>query len=92
LLHVLLEDPGAMLFHAEGVSRDGVEVGYLRSASYGHTLGGAVGLAMVDGHGAAVDAAWVAAGRWSVQVGNVHVPARVSLSPLYDPQGARIRG
>ena len=92
LVQVLAEDPDVMLFHAEVVRRDGVEVGYLRSASYGHTLGGAVGLAMVDGQGAQVDAAWLAAGTWTVQVGNDRVPAIVSLSPLYDPRGQRLRG
>ena len=48
LVQVLLADPEPMMIHAEVLRRDGVEVGYLRSASYGFTLGGAVGLAMVD--------------------------------------------
>ena len=43
------------MFHAEVVRRDGVPVGYVRAASYGHTLGGAVGLAMVEA-GEPVDA------------------------------------
>ncbi|MFO1265480.1 MAG: FAD-dependent oxidoreductase, partial [Rubrivivax sp.] len=48
LLQVLLQDPEPMMYHAEVVHRDGQAVGYLRAASYGHTLGGAVGLAMVE--------------------------------------------
>jgi 4-methylaminobutanoate oxidase (formaldehyde-forming) len=91
LVQVLLEDPDVMLVHAEVVRRDGVEVGYLRSGSFGHTLGGAVGLAMVDGGGDPVDAAWLASGTWTVQVGNDPVPGRVSLTPLLDPRGERIR-
>ena len=47
LVQVLLEDPEPLLFHAEPVLRDGVVVGYVRAASYGWTLGGAVGLAFV---------------------------------------------
>ena len=43
LVQVLLLDPEPLLFHAEPVLRDGVVVGYVRSASYGWTLGGAVG-------------------------------------------------
>ena len=74
LVQVLLADPEPMMVHAEVLRRDGVEVGYLRSASYGFTLGGAVGLAMVDagavGPGRAVDAEFVASGEWTVQVGN----------------------
>jgi 4-methylaminobutanoate oxidase (formaldehyde-forming) len=91
-VQVLLQDPDVMLVHAEVVRRDGVEVGYLRSGSFGHTLGGAVGLAMVDGGGDPVDAAWLASGTWTVQVGNDPVPGRVSLTPLLDPRGERIRG
>jgi len=92
LVQVLLDDPDPMLFHAEVLRRDGVEVGYVRSASYGFTLGGSVGLAMVDAGGDPVDAAWLDTGDWSVQIGNDVVPAQVSLSPRYDPRGARIRG
>ena len=48
LVQVLVKDPEPMLFHAEVVRRDGKPVGYVRAGSYGHTLGGAVGLAMVE--------------------------------------------
>ncbi len=34
-----------MMYHAEVVLRDGVIVGDVRAASFGHTLGGSVGLA-----------------------------------------------
>jgi 4-methylaminobutanoate oxidase (formaldehyde-forming) len=73
------------------VWRDGVRVGYLRSGSYGHTLGGAVGLAMIDA-GQPLDAAWIAAGRWEVEVGDRRIAAKASLQPLYDPAMARVRG
>ena len=96
LVQVLLTDPEPMMVHAEVLRRDGIEVGYLRSASYGFTLGGAVGLAMVDAGlvepGRAVDAEFLAAGDWTVQVGNAIVPARVSLAPMYDPRSERVRG
>jgi 4-methylaminobutanoate oxidase (formaldehyde-forming) len=92
LVQVLLTDPQPLLHHAEVVRRDGVEVGYVRSASYGFTLGGAVGLAMVASpDGAPIDRAWLDAGAWSVQVGNAVHPARVSLRPMYDPTGERLR-
>jgi len=91
LVQVLLTDPEPLLFHAEIVRRDGAEVGYIRAASYGWTLGGAVGLAMVDSGGAAVDQAWLDGGEWTVQIGDLIVPARVSLRPLYDPANSRIK-
>ena len=91
LVQVLLTDPEPLLFHAEIVRRDGKEVGYVRSASYGWTLGGAVGLAMVSSDGTPVDQAWLDSGEWSVQIGDRLAAARVSLRPLYDPAGERIR-
>jgi 4-methylaminobutanoate oxidase (formaldehyde-forming) len=91
LLQVQLLDPEPLMFHAEVVWRNGVRVGYLRSASYGHTLGGAVGLAMIDA-GQPLDASWIGAGRWEVEVGGSRVPARASLEPLYDPKMLRVRG
>jgi len=91
LVQVLLTDPEPLLFHAEIVRRDGAEVGYIRAASYGWTLGGAVGLAMVESGGAPIDQAWIDAGEWTVQVGDRMIPARASLRPLYDPASKRIR-
>ncbi|MCL4763017.1 MAG: FAD-dependent oxidoreductase, partial [Burkholderiales bacterium] len=90
LVQVLVKDPEPLMFHAEVVKRDGRAVGYVRAASYGHTLGGAVGLAMVEAD-APVDAEWIARGAWSVDIAGRDYPAVASLRPLYDPQMARIR-
>src|SRR5262249_6949181 len=38
LLQVLLKAPEPLLFHAEIVRRNGKPIGYVRAASYGHTL------------------------------------------------------
>ncbi|HSR85110.1 MAG TPA: aminomethyltransferase family protein, partial [Streptosporangiaceae bacterium] len=91
LVQVLLSDPDPLMFHAEIVRRDGREVGYIRAASYGWTLGGAVGLAMVDSGGSPIDQAWLDAGEWTVRIGDRIVPARTSLRPFYDPANKRIR-
>ena len=90
LVQVLLLDPEPMLYHAEILLRSGVPVGYIRAASYGHTLGGAVGLAMVEAE-QPVDAAYLEQGTWEVDVAGRRIPARVSLRPLYDPKMARIK-
>lgn len=91
LVQVQVLDPEPLMFHAEVVRRDGEAVGYLRAASYGHTLGGAVGLAMVRAGGDAVTAEWLASGTWTVEIVDRQYPARVSLRPLYDPTNARIK-
>jgi len=91
MVQVRLLDPDPLLYHAEMVLRDGVEVGYLRAASYGWTLGAAVGLAMVSGGGEPVTADWLAAGHWQVDVAGRRYDAEVSLRPMYDPTSARVR-
>lgn len=91
LVQVLVKDPEPLLFHAEIVHRDGKPVGYVRAASYGHTLGGAVGLAMVEADGEPVTAAWLDAGRWEVDIAGTKYPAVVSLRPMYDPTMAKIK-
>jgi len=90
LVQVLVADPEPLLFHAEVVYRNGQPLGYVRAASYGFTLGGAVGLAMVDA-GEAIDPAWCEAGRWEIDIAGTRFPARASLKPMYDPQMKRIR-
>ena len=92
LVQVLLADPEPLLFHAEVVRRDGVEVGYVRAASYGHSLGAAVGLVMVTSpDGEPVTPAWLAAGSWDIEIADRRVPATASRRPLYDPTMARVR-
>lgn len=90
LVQILLEDPEPMLFHAEVVLRDGRPVGYVRAASYGFTLGGAVGLALVDA-GEPLTQDWLDGGAWEVDVAGRRYPARASLRPLYDPKSERVR-
>jgi 4-methylaminobutanoate oxidase (formaldehyde-forming) len=89
LVQVLLKDPEPLMYHAEVVRRDGVAVGYLRAASYGHTLGGAVGLAMIEPN-LPVDEAYLGSGRWEVDIADRLYPAVVSARPLYDPAMKRI--
>jgi 4-methylaminobutanoate oxidase (formaldehyde-forming) len=90
LVQVLVKDPGPMLYHAEILRRDGRAVGYVRAASYGHTLGGAVGLAMVQGD-EPIDQAWLDRGHWEVDIAGTTYPAITSLRPLYDPDMKRIK-
>lgn len=90
LAQVLVKDPEPLLFHAEVVLRDGQAVGYVRAGSYGHTLGGALGLAMIEA-GEPLTPAWLNAGRWEVDIAGKRYPAEVSLKPLYDPGMKRIK-
>jgi 4-methylaminobutanoate oxidase (formaldehyde-forming) len=90
LVQVLVKDPEPMLWHAEIVKRNGKAVGYSRAGSYGHTLGGAVGLAMIEA-GEPVTADYLAAGKWEIEIAGKTFPADVSLKPLYDPANKKIK-
>ncbi|HEX4981828.1 MAG TPA: aminomethyltransferase family protein, partial [Ilumatobacteraceae bacterium] len=90
VVQVLVTDPDPLMFHAEVVRRDGRAVGYVRAASYGHTLRGAVGLAMIEA-GEPVTRSYLDEGEWTVEINGREYPARASSTPLYDPTNERIR-
>jgi glycine cleavage system aminomethyltransferase T len=79
-----------LLFHAEVIRRNGKAVGYIRAASYGWTLGAAVGLAMISAD-EPIDQAWLDAGKWDVEVSDKRWPATLSLKPLYDPEMKKVK-
>ena len=90
LVQILVKDPEPMLFHAEVVLRNGVPVGYVRAASYGFTLGGAVGLAMVEA-GEPLDQGYLDGATWEVEIAGRRYPATASFRPLYDPGMNRVK-
>jgi len=57
---------------------------------YGFTVGGAVGLAMIDA-GEPLDQAYLDRGTWEVEIADRRYPAVASLRPLYDPDMKRVR-
>jgi 4-methylaminobutanoate oxidase (formaldehyde-forming) len=93
LVQLLVLDPEPLLFHAEVVRRNGEPVGYVRAASYGHTLGGAVGLAMIERGtgGAAIDNAFLSSGTWDVEIAGKRYPCRAAFKPMYDGDNARVK-
>jgi 4-methylaminobutanoate oxidase (formaldehyde-forming) len=90
LLQILVKDPEPMMFHAEPVKRNGKVHGYIRAASYGHTIGGAVGLAMIT-NDEPIDAKWIEAGTWEVEIAGTLYPAIASLKPLYDAENKKVK-
>ena len=90
LAQVLVKDPKPFLFHAEVVKRNGNNAGYVRAGSYGFTLGGAVGLFMIEA-GEPVDDDYINNGKWEVEIAGKIYPAEVSLKPFYDPDMTRIK-
>ena len=94
LVSVILDDPAVMMWGGELLLRDGAAAGLVTSAAWGATLGASVGLAYVRRTGAAdgdvVTPDYVRSGRYQVNVGGQICDARVSLRPLYDPDGEKV--
>jgi 4-methylaminobutanoate oxidase (formaldehyde-forming) len=86
----LLEDPEPLLYGSEPIFRDGEFVGDLGAGSYGHTLGGAVGLGNVENEDG-VNANFIKSGSYEILVASKRYKARASLRPMYDPKGERVR-
>ncbi len=90
IVQILVKDPQPLLFHAEVVRRNGKPVGYIRAASYGFSLGGAVGLMMLEA-GEPIDQAYLDKGTWDIEIAGKRYPAMASLKPLYDPENKKIK-
>ena len=90
LVQLLVLDPEPLMFHGEIVYRDSKAIGDLRAASYGHTLGGAVGLAFVQAQ-QPITKDFLSSGSWEVDIAGTKYPAMVSFRPMYDPKMERIK-
>jgi 4-methylaminobutanoate oxidase (formaldehyde-forming) len=90
LMTFTVEDPTAVLVGRETVLRDGQAVGYLTSGGYGYSIGKSIGLGYVR-HAPGVTEPWLTAGRYALVIAGAETPASLSLKPLIDPEGARIK-
>ena len=91
LVQFLLDDSEVMLYHHEPIIYNGKVAGFLTSGSYGHALGGAVGLGYVyDDDGVSKD--MIDHGEFSIEVGGERIPAKASLRAMYDSRAQRLRG
>ncbi|NOT80517.1 MAG: FAD-dependent oxidoreductase [Bacteriovoracaceae bacterium] len=90
ILQVKVLNSDVFLYHAEIVKRNGVPVGYVRAGSYGHTLGGAVGLVMVEA-GEPITLDYINQGKWEIEVAGSTFDALVSIKPLFDPENKKIK-
>jgi sarcosine dehydrogenase len=87
----IVADPDAVLVGRETILRNGQPVGYLTSGGYGYTVAASIGFGYVRNE-AGVAEDWLAKGDYALVIAGDETPANLSLAPLYDPTGARIRG
>jgi heterotetrameric sarcosine oxidase gamma subunit len=90
LVSLTLDDPAVQLWGGELLLRDGEPAGSVSSAAYGHTLGGAVGMAYVQGE-RPVDRAYLTEAKYQVDVAGTRYDASVLLNAPYDPKSERVR-
>ena len=83
LVQFRLDDPQPLLYHNEPIWREDTIVGHVTSGAYGHTLGSCIGLGYVAGA--------IQGEKFEVEVAGERFAAEASISPLYDPDNARIR-
>jgi len=90
LVQFALDDPEPLLYHNEPIWRDGVIVGYITSGMFGHAIGKSLGMGYVH-HGDGVDADFVNAGSYEVEVACERFTATASLKPFYDAKSERVK-
>jgi len=90
LVQFRLADPEPLIYGNEPIWLGDAIVGRITSGAYGHTLGAAIGLGYIRRE-AGVDADFVAAGGFEIEIAGVRFAASASLAPMYDPKNARIR-
>lgn len=86
----ILSDPAPLLLGDEPIYRDGEMVGRTTSGSFGHTFGRSIAIGYVQNQ-QGVDSVYVESGNYEIEIGSERWPATVSLKPLYDPSGKRVR-
>ena len=84
-----LTDPEPLLYHNEPILRDGQIVSFLSSGSYGHALGGAIGMGYVPCAGETAQD--VLSSSYEIDVAGTRYKAEASLKPMYDPTGDRTK-
>ena len=89
MVQVFVTDPDVDLLGNEPLYHADRWIGYVRAAAYGYTLGGGVGLVMVENaNGVTQD--WLKAGGFTAQTPRGRTEVQLSLQPLLDPQRQRI--
>ncbi|HEY5740795.1 MAG TPA: FAD-dependent oxidoreductase [Gammaproteobacteria bacterium] len=80
-----LADRDVVLLGRETIYRDGERVGWLSSAGWGYTAETNIGFGYVR-HAEGVDAGFLAAGTYELEVAGERRPCALQVGPLYDPE------
>ncbi|TJW05451.1 MAG: aminomethyl transferase family protein, partial [Mesorhizobium sp.] len=91
LVQLAAPDAKSLMFGTEPVWRNGILVGYLRSAGFGHTVGCGIGMGYLNSD-TGVTADWLSAGIFEIEIAGERYPAIASLRPFFDAGRSRVKG
>ena len=88
IVQLLLDDASAQLWGGEAVLYDGVEIGEVRSAAYGHTLCASVALCQLDAP-RPVTADFIRDGTFEIDLAGTRLSATAYMQAPYDTKSER---
>lgn len=88
IIQMVLDDGAPQLWGGEAVLCDGAEIGEVRSAAYGHSLGAAVALCQLDAS-EKVTAEFIKTRKFEIDLAGVRYAAKAHLRAPYDPKSER---
>jgi 4-methylaminobutanoate oxidase (formaldehyde-forming) len=91
MIQFQIDDPEVMLYHDEPIYRDGQRMGLTTSGGWGYSVGKAIAMGYAKAEAGSLDADWVRAGEWEIELAGRRYPASASLRPAYDPASKRVR-
>ncbi len=83
--------PDVILLGRETIYRNGVRVGWLSSAGFGHTIGKSIGMGFVRSN-QVIDHDFILSGTFELEVASQRVSCQAQVSPLYDPKMLKVKG
>ena len=78
------------MIHDEPIYRDGERVGLTTSAAWGHRVGKSLAIADVS-HESGIDADWIEAGDFEVEIATLRYPVSLQMRAFYDPGQERLK-
>lgn len=85
----MVEPDAPLVYHQEPIWADGRLVGSITSGAYGHRVRASLGMGYVE-HADAVDASFLAASNFEIEVAGVRHKASAQLAAQYDPSNSKI--
>lgn len=89
LVVFVLEDPEPVLWGSEPIYRDGKVAGYTTSGSYGHTVGGGIGMGYIKSS-SILSPEELLKSQYEIAISGVRFRARPYLKAPYDPDRGRV--